>query len=742
MSKKKKIIGGICVVVAAAVVGVSVLNSKNNAALMPVSTETLQRMNLQNTVSLTGTVESETGRKVYSTLTYPVESVNVAVGDVVQEGDVLAKLKTSDLELDIAQQQAAVNASKNQAAHQIEVSRKAYENAKENYENDLNANALSAEQGVTQAENAVKQAKQQLDSAKAAVRNAKENYRLTRDQLEDNVTDAERALEDAEEALGDAKDAYNDAVAGQAGAEAEAQKVLEQEEAKFNEAKAEWDSFQEIHRQDYDDAKGNLDKAQEDFKKKEEAYKNSITPENPDGDSNLKTEMENAKGARDDAEKTFIEEKEKRAPAKAAYDLAEASWNMAQKSYQETLSAIASSASGAMSGVASAQSGVSAAEAQLDAAKDARNGANMAQMEQGIDTAERGVDSAELSKDIAKQSKESAEQQEAAAKNAIEQQIDSLQDSLVGSQIAAQSSQAQEIAIQKQSKESAEQQEAAAKNAIEQQIDSLQDSLVGSQIAAQSSQAQEIAIQKMQNTLQDATVTAPVSGVVTAVYAKVGEPGNGLLFVIEDTQSLKIKTHIKEYDIANVKVGMPVTIKSDATGEKEISGTVTYIAPAAVKNEAGTGATAPTSSSGSSVVEFEAEVQVNEKDSGLRIGMNTRLTVLLEERENVFGVPYDSVVEKADGTQVVYAVEKQSDGKKDGYIVQEVPVTTGLETDFYVEVSGQSIENGMSIVSDPQSVVPGMEVNPDFAAAGGEPVVGMSQQEQQQSGATTMVAAA
>lgn len=695
MSKKKKIIGGICVVVAAAVVGVSVLNSKNNAALMPVSTETLQRMNLQNTVSLTGTVESETGRKVYSTLSYPVESVNVAVGDVVQEGDVLAKLKTSDLELDIAQQQAAVNASKNQAAHQIEVSRKAYENAKENYENDLNSNALSAEQGVTQAENAVKQAKQQLDSAKAAVRNAKENYRLTRDQLEDNVTDAERALEDAEEALGDAKDAYNDALAGQAGAEAEAQKVLEQEQAKFNEAKAEWDSFQEIHRQDYDDAKGNLDKAQEDFKKKEEDYKNSITAEDPDGDEKLKKEMEDAETARDDAEKIFIEEKAKRAPAKAAYDLAEASWNMAQKSYQETLSAIASSASGAMSGVASAQSGVSAAEAQLDAAKDARNGANMAQMEQGIDTAERGVDSAELSKDIAKQSKESAEQQEAAAKNAIEQQIDSLQDSLVGSQIAA-----------------------------------------------QSSQAQEIAIQKMQNTLEDATVTAPVSGVVTAVYAKVGEPGNGLLFVIEDTQSLKIKTHIKEYDIANVKVGMPVTIKSDATGEKEISGTVTYIAPAAVKNEAGTGATAPTSSSGSSVVEFEAEVQVNEKDSGLRIGMNTRLTVLLEERENVFGVPYDSVVEKADGTQVVYAVEKQSDGKKDGYIVQEVPVTTGLETDFYVEVSGQSIENGMSIVSDPQSVVPGMEVNPDFAAAGGEPVVGMSQQEQQQSGATTMVAAA
>ena len=686
MSKKKKIIGGICVVVAAAVVGVSVLNSKNNASLMPVSTETLQRMNLQNTVSLTGTVESETGRKVYSTLTYPVESVNVAVGDVVQEGDVLAKLKTSDLELDIAQQQAAVNASKNQAAHQIEVSRKAYENAKENYENDLNSNALSAEQGVTQAENAVKQAKQQLDSAKAAARNAKENYRLTRDQLEDNVTDAERALEDAEEALGDAKAAYNDAVAGQAGAEAQAEAALKAEKEKHDQAKADWEAFNTTHRQDYEDGRAERDEQKNAYDDAKKAWEDAGSPDNGD----LKTAMEEAQKEYWVAEAEFTAVKADYEGEKTKYDLAESRWAQANQTYQETLSAIASSASGAMSGVASAQSGVSAAEAQLDAAKDARNGANMAQMEQGIDTAERGVDSAELSKDIAKQSKESAEQQEAAAKNAIEQQIDSLQDSLVGSQIAA-----------------------------------------------QSSQAQEIAIQKMQNTLEDATVTAPVSGVVTAVYAKVGEPGNGLLFVIEDTRSLKIKTHIKEYDIANVKVGMPVTIKSDATGEKEISGTVTYIAPAAVKNDAGTGATAPTSSSGSSAVEFEAEVQVNEKDSGLRIGMNTRLTVLLEEKENVFGVPYDSVVEKADGTQVVYAVEKQSDGKNDGYIVQEVPVTTGLETDFYVEVSGQSIENGMSIVSDPQSVVPGMEVNPDFV-----PVVGMSQQEQQQSGATTMAAAA
>ena len=103
----------------------------------------------------------------------------------------------------------------------------------------------------------------------------------------------------------------------------------------------------------------------------------------------------------------------------------------------------------------------------------------------------------------------------------------------------------------------------------------------------------------------------------------------------------------------------------------------------------------------------------------------------------VFGGPVADVlplVEKADGSEVVYAVEPSSE-KEGGYVVTEVPVTTGLETDFYIEVSGDGITDGLSIVSDPQSVAPGMEVTPDFVATGttpvttglsSEPVVGLS----------------
>lgn len=696
MSKKKKIIGVVCGVVAVAVVGGYLLLNQNSGAAVMVSTETLQQMDLQNTVSLTGVVESETDRKVYSTLSYLVESVNVQVGDVVQAGDVLAQLDTEQLEMDIAQQQAAVDASNSQSAHQIEVNRKAYENAVENYENGLDSNAISAESGVNQAENSLTQAEYgvdsaqlQVDAAEAAVRDARENYYITRDQLNGNVDDAREALDDAEDALAEAEATYNKAVAGQAGLQEQAKATLEQARTEYTAAETAWNEYSETHRQDYESGREERDKKKDAYDTAKQKYEESITEQVPDGDSDLQDQMEEAQKAYWIAEAEFTAVKMDYEGERSKYQAAETAWSQAQADYQNQLASIESSASAAYSGVASAQTGVASAEAQLDAARDARNGSTLTQLEQGIASANRSVDSAELQEDIAKAQQDAAEQ----------------------------------------SADTAKQQQAATENSIAQQIDTLKDNLIGSQIAAQSTKSQEIAIQSLQDTLADATITAPVSGVVTAVYAEEGQPGNGLLFVIEDTDALKITTNIREYDVGNIEVGMPVVIRSDATGDKEISGTVTYIAPAANKTENGNTLTAD-----DSTVEFEAEVQVNDADSGLRIGMNTRLTVLLEERSDVYGVPYDSVVEKADGSEVVYAVEPSSE-KEGGYVVTEVPVTTGLETDFYIEVSGDGITDGLSIVSDPQSVAPGMEVTPDFVATGttpvttglsSEPVVGLS----------------
>jgi multidrug resistance efflux pump len=126
----------------------------------------------------------------------------------------------------------------------------------------------------------------------------------------------------------------------------------------------------------------------------------------------------------------------------------------------------------------------------------------------------------------------------------------------------------------------------------------------------------EIALQILERQLEEATIKAPISGTVTAVIAKEGAVGAGLLFVIEDTENLRITTRFREYDIARIETGIEVTITSDATGNAIYTGTISRINPAATMT--------------SPVVEFEAIVAVTSQNTGLRIGTNTRLNIIFD----------------------------------------------------------------------------------------------------------------
>jgi len=120
----------------------------------------------------------------------------------------------------------------------------------------------------------------------------------------------------------------------------------------------------------------------------------------------------------------------------------------------------------------------------------------------------------------------------------------------------------------------------------------------------------EITIQMLEKQLENSTIKTPVSGTVTAVLANEGDFGAGLLFVIEDTDSLRVITSIREYDIARIYEGMEVTITA---GGIEHTGIISRISPAAIV--------------GSPVVEFEVEVLITSEKAGLRIGMSTRIEI-------------------------------------------------------------------------------------------------------------------
>jgi len=222
-------------------------------------------------------------------------------------------------------------------------------------------------------------------------------------------------------------------------------------------------------------------------------------------------------------------------------------------------------------------------------------------------------------------------------------------------------------------------------------------------LAASSTESARINLEKLEKQLRDATIRAPISGTVTKVYAREGNPGSGLLFIIEDLQSLEIATKVKEYDVAGIHPGMPVIIRSDATGERDIRGTVKSIAPTSEKSSAGTTILA-------NVVEYETIVTVDEPDSGLKVGMNARMSIVREEKEDVLYVPYDAVVENVDGTFTLFVVAETTLDDRISYTVRSIPVSVGLETDFFVEVSGDEVYEGRLIVSEPFSVTEGAEV--------------------------------
>ena len=219
-------------------------------------------------------------------------------------------------------------------------------------------------------------------------------------------------------------------------------------------------------------------------------------------------------------------------------------------------------------------------------------------------------------------------------------------------------------------------------------------------VATSSNEVAKINLERLEKQLRDATITAPISGTVTSVYAQEGNPGNGLLFIIEDLQALEIVTRVREFDVSNVEPRMPVMIRSDATGERDIQGSVKSIAPTSERTPAGAIIRA-------NVVDYETMVAVDEPDSGLKVGMNARMSIVLDSRDDVLFVPYDSVFENADGSFSLFVLDEADSGT---HIVRSIPVSVGLETDFAVEVSGEGVYEGLVIVSNPLSVTEGGEV--------------------------------
>ena len=287
-----------------------------------------------------------------------------------------------------------------------------------------------------------------------------------------------------------------------------------------------------------------------------------------------------------------------------------------------------------------------------------------------------------------------------------------------------------------------------------------------------STRQQRSQLESLKESLANASVTTPITGIVTQVNTEAGKAVMGTMFVVEDTEQLEITASVAEYDVIKIEKGMAAHIKSNATGDEAYDGAVDFVAPVALDKSGN----------------FEVKILVTGSAGSLKPGMTATIEIVTSAKRDIFALPIDAVETRPDGTKVVYVYEPESvpeegaaDGGPDGAGLssggepgggpdslrgsdagpgsggnsgrpdgaggrrpmsfglgggprignapasgvidrtgwREIVVKTGMETDYYIEIISGELVEGMLIVADPMGRSVRSSGGPMFGAMGG-----------------------
>jgi len=203
--------------------------------------------------------------------------------------------------------------------------------------------------------------------------------------------------------------------------------------------------------------------------------------------------------------------------------------------------------------------------------------------------------------------------------------------------------------------------------------------------AALAVDAAELSLQASKDMLDDATITAPTSGIITSVNIKEGDVLTGATFAapafrVVDPTNLEMTGLIDEMDVADIALGQDVIITLDALPGVEVQGVVKFISDAALI-QAG-------------VVLYPTTVSLKAPDSRVKDGMSATADIIVEKRSNVLVLPTTAVFNDA-GVSVVYLVG--SDGKPARH-----EIATGLRSGRLIEIASGLQEGDVVALQAPK----------------------------------------
>jgi HlyD family secretion protein len=380
----------------------------------------------------------------------------------------------------------------------------------------------------------------------------------------------------------------------------------------------------------------------------------------------------------------------------------------------------------ARAAVISAETNVQQAQQSLATAE-----ASLAQARQAVNTAQTNVDRAQV--DLATAQRELKRTTDLIESGvASRSEFDTAQDRVKQARVSLNTAQAQlksaEIAVDE------------ARSRINQErvrVKSAQDGVRTAQQSVKTSEArasqQQALLRGETSQRYKATTLSPLTGVVVDIPARVGQftlasTSTTSLMTIADMTIINVEVNVDETEIAHVEVGQPAKVKVDATGEREIVGTVIQKNPLAVSRSDTTGGGITNRVNVQEAKEFKVIIELKDMPddirNSLRPGMTATATVTTKVKQNVLAVPLQAIVEKAPTPTPTpaqgQAPTPQAPGEKpkdikgvfvlDGKKVKFVPVETGITGESDIEiVSG--LQPNTEVITGPSRVLRTLKEN-------------------------------
>lgn len=190
----------------------------------------------------------------------------------------------------------------------------------------------------------------------------------------------------------------------------------------------------------------------------------------------------------------------------------------------------------------------------------------------------------------------------------------------------------------------------------------------------------------------DAVLVAPIDGTILKRLAEVGSfvgPGRPV-FLIADTESVRASFGVPDLDLAELRLGTPVSLTAEAVPGRQFHGQVISVAPAADPRTR----------------IFDVEVDLPNSDRFLRIGMICSLSLDSdgESSDPLPLIPINSVVRSKSnpGRYAVYVVQDDEGRKTSRLREVELGETLGsrVEVTSGVDVGEEVITAGSRMVED------------------------------------------